>query len=171
MNNKIRIELENIFLEHHVEWCLMAYTYLNDKIEAEEVVQDVCVKLLLRESGSEILNLRAYITTAIKNNSIQRAKKLKNFVSLSESKTIECSYEEAIISIENRLFIQKAMSALPELSKAVFNLCVLEGEKYQNAADTLGISVNTIKYHLKKSYKMLRANIQNIYFLSLFLFF
>jgi len=63
------------------------------------------------------------------------------------------------------------MSALPELSKAVFNLCVLEGEKYQNAADTLGISVNTIKYHLKKSYKMLRANIQNIYFLSLFLFF
>ena len=168
MTNKIHKELDEIFFEHYEEWCLLAYAYLKNEVESEEVVQDVCVKVLLRDSGPEILNLKAYLTAAIRNNSIQKFKELRKFTTLSESKTlVSPSCEEKIISLENKLHLQKAISALPEPSKNVFKLCVVEGEKYQTVADTLGISVNTVKYHIKKSYKFLRGGMQNIQYLIL----
>nr|WP_299071894.1 sigma-70 family RNA polymerase sigma factor [uncultured Allomuricauda sp.] len=171
MKTKVHRELEKIFYKHYEEWCFVSYSYLKDKSEAEEIVQDVCAKLLLNDSKFEIRNLKSYITIAVKNNSIQRAKKLRKFVEISESKALfSTSIEEKIISKENQLFLKNAVESLPELSKNVFNLCVLEGEKYQNVAETLGISVNTVKYHMKKSYKILRANMQNTYFFILYIF-
>lgn len=172
MENKIHEELEKMFFEHYEEWCLLSCSYLKNKTESEEAVQDICVKLLLKDSDSKILNLHAYITTAVKNNSIQRARKQKKFVELSESKILfsSSSCEEKLIFKENQAYLQNAVEALPELSKNVFNLCVLEGEKYKNVAKTLGISVNTVKYHMKKSYKILRSNIQNTYYFTPYFF-
>lgn len=168
MKNKIHTELEKIFFDHYEEWCMVAYTYLKNKEESEEVVQDVCVKVLLRDSGSEIFNLKAYILTAVKNNSLQKVKHLRKFTKLSETETFASpSCEEKIISLEKKLSLQKAIASLPEPSKKVFNLCVVEGEKYQNVADTLGISVNTVKYHIKKSYKLLRNRVQQLQYLVL----
>ena len=66
--------------------------------------------------------------------------------------------------MEDKLHLQKAISVLPEPSKKVFKLCVLEGQKYKVAADTLGISVNTVKYHVKKAYKTLRKEMQGTFF-------
>ncbi len=68
-----------------------------------------------------------------------------------------------MIHNEHKLRLQKVVESLPSSSKKVFKLCVLEGQKYQNAADTLGISVNTVKYHVKRAYKTLRIEMEDIY--------
>ena len=168
MKRKIRTKLEKIFLEHYDEWCLLSYTYLQNKVEAEEVVQDVCVNILLRKRNAEILNLKAYISTAIKNRSLKKIKKLKQFETLKNYDAgTSPSSEEDIILKENKLHLHNAVESLPDSTKEVFKLCVIENQKYQNVSETLGISVNTVKYHLKKAYKTLRIKMDGVHFSSI----
>ena len=169
MRKDLHIELENLFSKHYDEWCLISYMYLKNRTEAEEVVQAVCVAVLLRESNAEILNLKAYISTAVRNGSLQKIKQLRKFELLNESHTaVNPSIEESLIRTEDTLHLQKVISALPEVRKTVFNLCVVEGQKYKTVADQLGVSVDTIKYHVKKAYKTLRVEMQNVHFLIIY---
>jgi RNA polymerase sigma-70 factor (ECF subfamily) len=80
----------------------------------------------------------------------------------------DTSYEQELIEKEGKLKVQNALNILPEQSKRVFELCVIEGLQYKNTADVLGISTNTVKYHLKKAFKILRHNLSGSYFFSLF---
>ncbi len=170
LNNILKIglqpQIEAMFIKHYKEWCLLSYSYMEDMSEAEDMVQDVFVKILNRSRNTEILDLKSYIRVAIRNTSlksIQRTKKTEQIKDYNLA-VLSPSYEELLIDIENKAKIKEALEILPEQSKRVFELCVLEGAKYQSAADTLGISINTIKFHLKKSFKILRFRLQNTYF-------
>lgn len=168
MKEGISTKLEKIFLEHYEEWCLVSYVYLQNKVEAEEVVQDVCVNILLRKQSTEILNLKAYITTAIKNRSLKRIKQLEQFETLNIfNNCTSPSSEEGIILEEKKLHLHNAVESLPNSTKKVFKLCIFGEQKYQNVADTLGISINTVKYHIKKAYKTLRIEMKGIHFSTL----
>lgn len=133
--------------------------------ESEDVVQDACIKILNRKKQNEIKDLKSYISVAVRNLSlkkIQSSKKLKN-ISEERFQSQSLSHEDYLIDEENKLRLQKAVDILPIKSKKVFELCVLEGIKYKNTAEVLGVSINTVKFHLKKSFKMLRLELQDAY--------
>ncbi len=162
----MKTKLAKMFMLHYEEWCLLSFSYLGDKAEAEEVVQDVCAAILMRKKTCKILNLERYIKVAIKNKSLKRIRYAKKIIPLhSENLQVQPSYEEHIIFHENQLLLKKALAKLPKNSKLVFQLCAIEGQKYHHVAKTLGLSVNTIKYHMKNAYKTLRSEIQSAYFL------
>ncbi len=161
----IKHQIESMFLKHYKEWCLLSYSYLENISEAEDMVQDVFVKVLNRKTKTEILDLKNYISTAVRNTSlkkIQRSKKLETIKEYSLA-ALEPSHEEFLIKLENTSHLEDALNVLPKQTKKVFEICVLEGVKYQSAADTLGISINTVKFHLKKAYKILRITLRNVY--------
>ena len=55
--------------------------------------------------------------------------------------------------------LQQALDKLPQQCKNVFELCAIDGQKYDYAANHLGISKNTVKTQMKKAYKILRGNL------------
>ena len=64
-----------------------------------------------------------------------------------------------------------SIERLPEQMKVVFKKCFLDGRKYQEAADELDISVNTVKTHVRKALRMLRCEFsaeQLILYVSLY---
>ncbi|GAA3605575.1 sigma-70 family RNA polymerase sigma factor [Flavivirga amylovorans] len=159
-------QVEAMFMKHYKEWCLLSYSYMEDMSEAEDMVQDVFVKILNRKKTTEILDLKSYISMAVRNTSlkkVQRTKKTEQIKDYSLA-ALSPSHEEFLIDFENKAKINDALNILPEQSKRVFELCVFEGAKYQNAAEALGISINTVKFHLKKSFKILRITLLNTYF-------
>lgn len=161
--------IEKLFHIHYREWCLVAYSYLENMDEAEDLVQDVLEKVLCQlDTSKEILNLKSYIFISIKNNSLKRLKKSNKISKLIETHSIEVSYEENLIDLEKSAYIFEMLGTLPDQSKRVFELCVLEGLKYEAAAETLNISINTVKYHLKKGYKALRSLLHDQYLMLLF---
>ncbi|WJS93862.1 sigma-70 family RNA polymerase sigma factor [Flavobacterium johnsoniae] len=158
--------IEYLFHAHYREWCLVSFSYLEDMDEAEDVVQDVVEKVLTQLNNSnEILNLKSYIFIAVKNNSIKRLKKSKRTSTILDNDIFEVSHEENLINYERNTYILDMVDTLPDQSKRVFELCVIEGLKYETAAETLNISINTVKYHLKKSYKTLRSVLQDQFLL------
>lgn len=52
--------------------------------------------------------------------------------------------------------IRALMEKLPEKVKRILELSVVHGLRYSEIAKEEGISINTVKYHIKSAYKSLR---------------
>ena len=61
-----------------------------------------------------------------------------------------------LLDDEFRSVVISAINSLPEDSRKVFELSRNIGLKYEDIAQELGISVNTVKYHMKQSLSILR---------------
>ena len=155
--------LEEMFLKHYQEWCLLSFSYVGDLDDSKDVVQNIFIKLLQKEFDEPIIDLKKYINTCIRNESLKKVKKSQRTFSLKNYPTEVSSHENELIRSEISATLFRQIDALPDHSKKVFKLCVLEGIKYENAAEIMGITVNTVKYHLKKSFKLLRLNLKDVY--------
>lgn len=57
--------------------------------------------------------------------------------------------------------LREKMKELPEKQREVLTLCFMQGKSYQEVADGLGVSVNTVKTHIKRGLKFLRDELQD----------
>ena len=67
---------------------------------------------------------------------------------------------DAIMREESSLIISQAIEGLPDMGRQVLNMAV-EGLSNQEIADVLGISVNTVRTHKSRAYKVLRIVLSN----------
>lgn len=155
--------LEQMFLKHYREWCLLSFSYLGNLDDSKDVVQSVFIKLLQKESNEPIKDLKKYINTSIRNESLKKIKKGQQTFSIKNYSDEVPSYENELIRSEISATLFREIDALPDQNKKVFQLCILEGIKYENAAEIMGITVNTVKYHLKRTFKILRLNLKDVY--------
>ncbi len=56
--------------------------------------------------------------------------------------------------------LAKCVNKLPEKQRVVVKMCFVEGKMYKEIAVDLGISVNTVKTHLKRAIQSLRSELQ-----------
>ncbi|MFR7875476.1 MAG: sigma-70 family RNA polymerase sigma factor, partial [Butyricimonas paravirosa] len=55
--------------------------------------------------------------------------------------------------------VRKALDSLSEQQRKIVEMHVMEGKKYLEIAESLNLSENTIRTHLKRAYKILRENL------------
>lgn len=160
------ISLEKTFKACYKELCTISFFYTKDIAEAEDVVQDVFVKIM--EKQNQIKDLENYLKVAVKNASLKRISKKYQSEKIDDTVLF---YNESNTENENELALQKKVqlhkqiNLLPEQCKKIFLLCVLDDFKYKEAADALGISINTVKTQMKKAFKILRVTLKSVCFL------
>lgn len=168
MKPQEQTKIEQLFKKNYRVYCLLSYSYVSQWHIAEDIVQDVFVSLLSRKDNTILININAYVWRAIKNNSIKYVTRTKKIESLDENCLSIPLPDEPLIEETNRTSIlQQSINNLPLGCKSVFELCALDGHKYNSAAEHLGISVNTVKTQMKKAYKILRHDLKNYYLLIL----
>ena len=169
MKRKEVKNIEHLFKERYRFYRLLSYSYVEQWGVAEDIVQDVFVKVLGKSDSSKILNLNAYVQRAVKNNSIKYISRTKKLESIDEiCWEIPNPDELQSEAGQTTAVLQESIKNLPLRCKNVFELCALDGYKYKSAADHLGVSVNTVKTQMKKAYKILRHDLKNFYFFILF---
>lgn len=154
-----------LFLKYSNRLFWFVYKYLQSKEEAEEIVQDVFLKIWdQREGLDSSRSFNSYIFTIAKNhifNELRKKvseKKYLDFQINTNSRTHspverELSFRE-ITKISN-----DAINQLPPRRKMVYQLSRDKGMSYQEIANHLGISVKTVENHMSLALKFLKEYI------------
>jgi len=154
-------DFELLFTKYYKPLVVQAFVLLGDSMEAEDLVQGLFIDLW-EKNMSEIIHtsLRSYLYRAVKNRCLNVIEKRSTELRRSERYKMtlpESVFTDKFEQDELRIEIDKIIGSLPFQQRQTFNLIYLENRKYQEAAIKLGISINSVKTHLKLAVKYLRA--------------
>ena len=146
---------EQLYKQFYSGLLIYSMTLLPDKSTAEEVVEDVFIKIWSnRKTLYTISNFSYYIYTAVKHTSINYQNKRKRLLTDSFDTTYDDVFldynnpEIYLIRKENLSIIENTINNLPDKCKLVFRLIKEEGLKYKEVAKLLGISQKTVESHM-----------------------
>ena len=134
---------------------------------AEEIVQNVFVKLWENRITSAILNLENYLQTAVKYQVINYFKFLLN--KEKYLKNIKEKYPETedtaatnLLVHEINNIIDKAIHELPEKTQIIFNLSRNESYTIKQISESMHLSEKAVEYHISKSLTQLRFYLKEL---------
>ena len=150
--------------------CLFAKSYLSDLQVSKDVVQEVFVKIWEKEIHfNEINSAKSYLYTAVKNKCLDVLKSKYVRVMDMQSTIEEFEWLESdrffykeIIHSETSTLIEKAMNSLPYKCGQIIKLS-LKNYSNQEIADSLSLSINTVKAQKKIAYKKMRPLLKEHY--------
>lgn len=136
---------------------------LKDQEEAENMVQDVFIKIWVkREHIKPDYNFNSYLFTCLKNMAFDYFKKMEKSEQLRKNYMEAMKIAEEDEREENERRINLVIAAVDSLSvkrRQILKLNVEEGKSYQEIAEFLRISKNTVKNQLVKAKQILREKV------------
>jgi RNA polymerase sigma-70 factor (ECF subfamily) len=151
-----------IFISYYRDLVLFATNYTHETESAEEIVQDVFVKIWEEHEVINIkVSLKSYLLTSVRNKCIDWIRQAKVRRKYKE----ECSYtlltydfntDNYIINSELESLISEALNKLPPEVAKVYRMNRSEGLKYNEIAEKLNVSVRTIEDRISKALCLLR---------------
>jgi RNA polymerase sigma-70 factor (ECF subfamily) len=158
----------SLFRKYYEQLFYFALRFLKDSQTAENIVQDVFVKLWeKREEWHVQSSVKAYLYTAVKNRSLNYIKREKSMVSVEEVSVNQMdeipSPEESLIENEIMEAVQGAIEKLPQQCRCVYQMKRYDGMTYSEIAEILNVSINTVKTQMKRALKSLHKNLAYLY--------
>ena len=146
------------FRNYYPMFVSFARNFVQSREVCEDLVQEAFVALL--EQGctfdNECLNHLRHEQIRNRYAEMQAA----HYKRERNEKKSEEFFIDAIMREESSLIISQAIEGLPEMGRQVLNMSV-EGLSNQEIADVLGISINTVRTHKSRAYKVLRIVLSN----------
>lgn len=160
-----------LFMDYYPSLHSFALHYVGDEGMAEDVVQDVFVKLWeTRGTWKEVDNFSAYVYQMVRYRCFNhlRAEKIRKEATRSFTEEVDLTEINHYISEETFRLVYNSINELPPACRSVFTLA-LEGHKAKDIAEQLGIAVETVKKQKQIARKILKEKLGELYFL-VFLF-
>ncbi len=139
-----------------------AVLYVHKKEAAEEIVNDVMVKVWeKRDTVNNIENLETYLFVAVRNHCLNYLQKYSRYhvvVALQTGFAETISISDPSRDLEWKeinLKLSLAIEQLPDQCRTVFKLIKEEGFKYKQVAEILNISPRTVETQLFRALKKL----------------
>ena len=146
---------------------LFANQVTGDSQAAEDIVQDCLVKFWISKRYRTLESgLDKYMFQAVKFSSLNYVRGDKRKKILHVHVIRETMFGDEEVEDENVEILEvvyKVIDLLPEERRNVFLLVFVEGMSYQEVADQLQISKNTVKTQLSRSLKFLRETLKDRY--------
>lgn len=119
-----------------------------DMSAAEDLTQDCLARALSRSHRFEPgTNMQAWLTTMLKNlhfNNLQRDKHITKVELWDNAMSVEASQFSRLVFRD----VDRAFRTLTPSQRKVVRLVAIEGRPYQEAAETLHVSIGTIRSRL-----------------------
>lgn len=137
-------------------------------LEDEENVKDLlsdCFEYVYMNyaTRTEVKDWKQYLGRMIKHRALDvlrhrkvEAKYVNEYIN-THSEEDEYDYD---VYEEKQSLLRKALEQLTPRSREVLTACYVDGKKYREVAEELGISESAVKKHMIKSLKLLRAYVE-----------
>lgn len=184
MVKKQEIEFSKIYERYKEPFIRFAISFVRDSLAAENLFTDAIVDYWThRQDLPEDTNIPAYILTSVRNKCLNHLRNQRNKLKFSENSLIEeeRELEFRINSLENMtiqsLFtseineiVLKTLNTMPPTTRRIFELSRYSHMKNAEIAQSLGISVKNVEYHIGRVLKALRVSLRD-YLLVFYIFF
>ena len=163
---------EMTFKTYYRALCFHAEGIVGEKEAAEEVVSDFFLNLWENREHLHITaSLQAYLYKGVFNNSLKYLEHIKvlrkyreHALYVTENRDLFTSYDDVnplsmLISQEIVTEIERSIDVLPAQCKEIFLLIRMEGLTYQEVAEKLGISINTVRTQITRAMTKLRESL------------
>ena len=170
-----RAALQKLFDIYYEPLLLYCYRLIRDSESAEDIVQD-CFVHIWRSRRLENFEgeLDRFMFQAIKLRAINyvrdqyRRDRLADNIS-EENDELPTYFQEEEVGKEIEL-LHSTISCLPDECRKIFLMACLDDMKYREIAETLNISINTVKTQMKIALRFLREHLTRDTFSSILLF-
>ena len=150
---------KNFFDHFYEDLVVYAYGYLFDKAASEDMVQEVFIHLWEKGNDIEIkTSFKSYVYAMVRNRCLNFLKSIKitDRYNLLELNTILISdYDVESFTLEDKKIVYhqvlRIVDNLPPKMQLIFKMKFMDNYKYNEIAEELGISVNTVKIQLKRA--------------------
>lgn len=161
-----RNAFEIVFRSYYSELCSFALRYVQNKDEAEGLVQDLFCYLWENLDRLVIkTSLKSYLYQAVRNRAFNRFKhehvKSDHQSHLERTSTPALDSSKVLEAKELQGIIDQSINALPQKCREVFELSRYQGLKYKEIAEQLGISIKTVENQMGKALKHLRSELSD----------
>lgn len=171
--NGERIDLKNLFQSHYPELVSFAFKYVDDTAICEDLVQDVFVSFWEKQKTfPNLITVKSFFYTSVRNSCINHLRHDKVKAKYRDYKIVREepseSFLEEVIRKEAYHEIYHEINKLPEMGRKVLLLSLRE-KTNEEIAQILEITINTVKTHKARAYKVLRQSLNDLilFFLSL----
>jgi RNA polymerase sigma-70 factor, ECF subfamily len=156
---------EEIVLRHQQAVWKVAYRFLGDRMEAEDVAQESFLKILEATSRYRpTATFRTYLYRILTHLCIDRARKkqLTSLDDIPEAIAPSLSPDESLIEKELQDQIHLALDALPPNQKAAMILRHYEGLSYTEIALILGVTPKAVEGLISRAGASLQARLSHL---------
>lgn len=155
-----RQQFEQIFMRYYTELIVYLCKYVKEVEVAEDIVQEMFCELWNKRLKLDITtSLQAFLFRSAHNaamNYLTRVK--KKTIELSPEVEKEMVLQEDMETIERDRRLYALIERLPEQRRRIFKMCFFEDLRYQDVAEKLNISVNTVKTQMGRALADLRES-------------
>lgn len=148
---------------YHEPCIRFATSIIKDEEEAENMFHEVFIKIWSRrEQINPTLNFSSYLFTCLRNLAFDHLKKMERSQQMQEQylQLMQYHYDNESEAEDAKMnLLKNAMATLPEKRKMILKLNVEEGKSYQEIAEMMRISKNTVKNQLVKAKQFLRVSV------------
>lgn len=156
--------LQRVFSDYYSILCSIAFQYVKDTQISESIAEDVIFQLWeKREEILPIASFKPYLLRMARNKSIDYLRSQHITMDLNtptpQSFIADNDIFESYIGIELQRLVEEKLKDLSPQCQKVFYMSRYENMSYHEIALQMGISENTVKYHIKTALAHLRKEL------------
>ena len=170
------LKTEELYIKHHKKLIAVAFKILNNRCDAEEVVEEAFIVLIESLASTSINHPERWLYTVTKNLAKMRYRKNQRCSPIEIDENIQdtsscilyqqcfLNGEECLIIKENSKHINGVINnQLNSLQKKCLQAYYFEELSYREIAQQENLSIGTIKSNLSRAKKKLQEPLQQYY--------
>ena len=159
-----RSAFEILFRAYSVPLCAFALRYVKMPEVAEEIVQDIFLKIWVNRENWRPRNVKSYLYGAVRNKALDHLAHQKVVQEWKGNayhalETATSTPQHALQYEELAAAIHEGIECLPERTRLVFILSRQHGLRYKEIASALGISVKTVEAQMSRAFRLLQTHL------------
>ena len=153
---------DKMFDDYYLPLCSFISSYVKNQQVIEDIVIDCFAKIWEERRSLEIKSsLQNYLVTIVKNSAISYLRQDQLRFS-DPDQTMQSIPDEETDPLKDAGILNKlyeAINKLPDQRRRILKMAAFEGKSYNQIANELQISANTVKTQMSRSYKFLKQEL------------
>ena len=160
-----KTEFDNFFMLYHSQLYYFAMQYITDEEEAHDIVSAAYEDLWRNFATVKMSTVKQLLYTNVKNkciDSLRRRKCHERYVEFTTIMSSDYISKHDSDKEYNEQIIGEIMKKIEYPTVDILRACYIDGKKYREVADEMGISISTVKKHMVKALKIIREMKKNM---------